>query len=56
MELKKMICKIVGHKKGFLHKYENYYEYACPRCKETIVEKVKTKDHKVNTAQISQGE
>ena len=43
MKYKEMICKIAGHKKGFLHKYDNYYEYVCLRCGEVEVEKIKVK-------------
>ncbi|NLB19666.1 MAG: hypothetical protein GX829_02225 [Clostridium sp.] len=43
MKYKKVICKIAGHKKGFLHKYDNYYEYVCLRCGEVVTEEIKGK-------------
>lgn len=40
MKLKKLTCKLLGHKKGFLHKHEDHYHYVCLRCEEEVVEEI----------------
>ncbi len=40
MTIKKMICKITGHKKGFLHKDNEHYHYICLRCGDKVVEEI----------------
>ncbi len=51
MKLKKLICKLSGHKKGFLHKHNDHYHYVCLRCGDEVVEEVILDEREAGTVE-----